>query len=140
VLNKAEAITNAAAAAGRSTFTAEETRLFDTHMAEANRLATKIEHAEDNNSLLKMFRGGQAGAIMDAGRPRPIESRGRIVGREAPDMGRFQAEFHDWVNTSLGSPWPRMTADTDTPIYIGTGTGMESVGFTVPKPALPYLP
>lgn len=138
-LTAADALLTKAETAKRD-LSAEEKTLFDAHMAEVTRLNVKIEPIESQNTLSKMFNANGPAFLFDAGRARTTEPKHGINGAEAPNMGRFQAEFHDWVNKALGSPWPRMTADTDTPIYIGTGTGIESVGFTVPKQVLPFLP
>jgi HK97 family phage major capsid protein len=110
--------------------------------ADANDLDKKIKSFEDSpdHSLAKMFREGGPSMFLDGGQ-RPTNPKGLFNGVELkPDMGRFQAEFHDWVNAKLGNPWQPKLSASDEPIYIGSGAGVESVGFTIPTEVLPYLP
>jgi HK97 family phage major capsid protein len=131
----------AKASAENRTLTDLENQHIGAHVSMAQRVEASIREYRANNTLAQqVYEHGFANIALGAGPGQRPHLVGRENGANAPDMGRFQAEFHDWVNTSLGSPWPRMTADTDTPIYIGSGTGIESVGFTVPKEVLPFLP
>jgi HK97 family phage major capsid protein len=109
--------------------------------ADANELDEKIKSYEDspNHSLRKMFREGGPSMFLDGGQPRPTDTKNGVELKK-PDMQRFQAEFHDWVNVKLGNPWQPKLSASDEPIYIGTGGGVESVGFTIPTEVLPYLP
>ena len=137
-LNKAEAIVNAAT---NRPLTVDEQRIFDAHMAEANRLGTKIEHAEDHNSLAKMFNGHG----FNAGNTNRIEtSRGTVIPGEHPTATAFRDQFAGWMNNTLrsiggGAPQMEAAAPSGT-ISIGTGAGLDSIAITVPTEVLPHLP
>lgn len=115
-------------------------------MAEANRVGTRIEHCEDNNSLAKMFSGGQAGAILDAGRPDPGEPANGFVTPpgQHPKATHFRQQFSAWMNnalSSVGGGRPQMEATNPSgPISIGSGSGLDSIAITVATEILPYLP
>ena len=133
-LDRAEALLDRAKAEKRE-MTPEESKLFDEHTETAKQLRGKIEESVNRNTIFKAF-GFNPLAVTDAGRPQ-LDNAVEVV---KPDMSRFQAEFFDFVNRALGTPWQPKLSASDVPLYIGTGTGVESVGFTVPVEVLPYLP
>jgi HK97 family phage major capsid protein len=106
-----------------------------------NKIAS-IEHSEDR-TLVKMFQAKGPNMFLDGPQPRPTETKAVIVNgveQKRPDMARFHAEYHDWVNRKLGNPWQPKLSASDEPIFSAPGSGVESVGFTIPTEVLPYLP
>jgi len=146
-LDKAEALTSKAEASGNRQFTAEETRLFDTHMAEVRALTEKIKATDSKNTLLQAF-GNNPAALLDAGRSRQSEDGNDSIVLSATE-GRFKAaqfrtQFAGWMSRTLamvGGLAPKMEATDPTgAISIGTGGGADSIGVTVPTEVLPYMP
>jgi HK97 family phage major capsid protein len=131
-LDKAEAILKVAEAAHRD-MNAAEYSLFNTHMDAAKAFEPEIQRRESQNTMMTAF-GGPLG-IFDVGRSRPTEPRTVTVnGAPVPsvDMERFNMELGAFMRGG-------MSAVVDTPVYVGTGAGVESVGSTIPTQVLAYL-
>jgi HK97 family phage major capsid protein len=146
-LDKAEAVLNRST--GRD-LSADDKRLMDAHMAEANRIEESIKAVESNNTLLTQFRrggpallvGGPNGA--DYGAPRTSNGITHVSGHaEAPQAAQFRGQFAAWMSNALsaiGGGSPAMTATAPTGVVsIGSGTGLDSIALTVPTEVLPYL-
>jgi HK97 family phage major capsid protein len=139
-LTKAEALSN------KTNPTAEESKLFEIHMEEVKALNEKIKalEASPDRTILKMdFRSFLNGGSADA----PRGENGRIVLTESE--GRFKAaqfrtQFAAWMNktlASVGGLAPTMEAAAPSgAVSIGSGSGEDSIGVTVPVEVLPYLP
>ena len=144
-LKAADAILAKADASKRELST-EERALFDAHVAEAARLSACIKPIEEsqNNSLARLFRENP-GAIFDAGNPNRTETpHGVTTPGEHPKATEFRGRFAAWMNNTLsvlGGGTPQMEATAPSgPISVGTTSGWDSVGITVPTEILPYLP
>ncbi len=130
-LNAADAIVAKAEADGKRQLTAEETKLFDVHMAEVEHLNARIKPIEAQNTIFKMFNGTP---FLDGG-VRPAKTKAPLVnGAPVPavDLERFNVELGDFMRGTITA--------SDTPVFIGTGGGVESVGATVPTEVLAYVP
>jgi HK97 family phage major capsid protein len=125
-LNKAEGVI-AQAEAGKRALTAEESKLFDAHMAEANRLTAQIMPIESVNTLSKQFSEQGPGFLLSGGAARSTDPRVPLV-----NMERFDMELGNFMRGKISA--------TDSPIFIGTGGDSTSIGDTVPKEVLAYLP
>lgn len=109
---------------------------------DANQLDTQIKQRKELSNIGEF---DPAALVMghlvkrgEARQSKPTETDGAEAPK--PNLARFQAEWHDWVNSKLGSPWQPKLSASDTPLFIGTGGGAESLEATVPKEVLPYLP
>jgi len=133
-LDKAEALL-AKAESEKRDLSASEKSVFDEHMAEVNRLTVKIEPLEKRSTINQVF-GGPLG-MLDAGKVPPANENNNHNpvnnGVKAPpvDLTRFYAELGDYMRGDM--------LLSDTPVYIGTGAGVESVGATVPTQVLAYV-
>ena len=151
-LDSAERITTAAA--GRD-LTASESQLFEQHMRQANLLGQKIQERESQSTI----RGLDPVALLDGhavrrGEPdeRDATETGALVTRDHPKSAALKRQFGAWMRRSVGnltgmSPapnadeWqPEMSAANPSGIIsVGTGTGLDSVGFAVPVQILPFM-
>jgi HK97 family phage major capsid protein len=144
ILDKNDAILARAEADGKRALTAEEKRLFETHMADVDALNSRIKPIEDRNTL--SFSGGFfGGAGPAAGRVGPkVTPGGQFNPSEHPQASEFRTKFGAWMNNTLKmveGATPQMEASTPSgPISVGTTAGWESIAITVPTEILPYMP
>ena len=119
-------------------------------MERVKKLNPKIEAIEGRNTLTQHLQNG----MLIPGTPEtnwetPVASPssplrvGRTSGPEHPNATAFRAQFAGWMNqtlTALTGQRPAMEEPPRSrPIPIGTTSGWDSIGITVPTEVLPYL-
>jgi HK97 family phage major capsid protein len=131
--------------AQKRSVTEEEGTQIDGFIARAAELTPKIETLTRKNTLLAAF-GNNHVALSDAGNS---DATREDVVTLTPEAGRvkaaqYRADFGRWVNRTLqaiSGVAPKMEATAPSgPVSIGTGSGLDSIGTTVPTEILPYLP
>lgn len=123
----------AKASAENRELTDNENGLIGSHIAMARRVEAGIQQYKANNTLFQQVHEYGPGFLLDAGRLRPNDPT-PTSGIQAPfvNMERFNMELGDFMRG--------MSATTDTPVYVGTGAGVESVGAMIPTQVLAYIP
>jgi HK97 family phage major capsid protein len=142
-LNAANAILARVEKDGKRNLTAQETALFDEHMAAAGKLNERIASIENgpNNTLSALMRA-HGPQVLLTGVP---EASGRVTNpNEHPTATAFRNQFASWMNNALqmvegGRPAMGATAPSG-PVSVGTTSGWDSIGITVVPEVLPYLP
>jgi HK97 family phage major capsid protein len=143
-LVKAEAIISASERAKRA-LTAEETKQCDAAMAEVNSLNPQIDAIEKVNTMRSVFPNGRvlpanpgSEHVEDAHNNTLTPTEGAFKARQ------FRSQFAGWMDRTIaavGGGAPKMeAADPSGAISIGSGSGFDSIGVTVPTEVLPYLP
>ena len=128
--------------------TASEQGIIDAHLERVKVLNPKIEEIESKNTIFSAF-GNNPVALSDSGRARITEDTGHSI-ILTPEQGRlraaqFRTEFAGWMNNVLravgsgGAPKMEATAPSGA-ISIGSGSGLDSIGVTVPVEVLPFIP
>jgi HK97 family phage major capsid protein len=124
---------------------AEETAQFDAHVAEAAKLGPQLETIRAKNTLLTAF-GNNPIALTDVGNPNPNPGEPQRV--LTPEEGRVRAAHHSakfsaWVKRAVGNLTnlsPEMEATNPSGVIsVGSGSGLDSVGFAVPTQILPFM-
>ncbi len=149
-LNACETILGRAEKENRQ-LTAAEAALMDEHMERVKKLTPQIESIESRNTITRHLQNGmlipgtpERNWETPAASPSSPLKVGRIGGPEHPDATAFRAQFAGWMNqtlTALTGQRPAMEATAPSgPISIGTTSGWDSIGITVPTEVLPFLP
>jgi HK97 family phage major capsid protein len=113
-LDKAEAVLNRSEAAGRKELSAPDRSLFDTHMAEANRLGTQIKSVESQNGLRGLcgprgfFDAASTPAL--AGFSQPSNGVIRMAEARTPE---YSAALHSFLKTGGKAHGDELTAGSD---------------------------
>jgi HK97 family phage major capsid protein len=112
-------------------------------MASIDKLNPRIAAIESRNTLATMVRDRGPEIILGGGST--TETPGRVSTPENhPKAAEFRNNFAAWMNNALSSidgSRPAMEATAPTgPVSIGTTSGWDSIGITVPTEILPYLP
>ena len=128
--------------------TASEQGVIDAHLERVKVLTPKIAEVEKVNTIFQAF-GNNPAALLDVGKARPTEGTDRsgiLTAEEGRFMAaQFRAEFGVWMNNVLravgGGDVPKMEASSPSgALSIGSGSGLDSIGVTVPVEILPYMP
>jgi len=155
VLQAADGIVKLAEKENRS-LTAVEQNVLEGHMATVDHLNQQIKPIEDQNTLARLdpralLTGGSwDGAVPPTGYGAsaptglPGASPQVTTPTEHPRATAFRNQFAAWMNNALqmvegGQPAMAATAPSG-PVSIGTTSGWDSIGITVPVEVLPYLP
>jgi HK97 family phage major capsid protein len=129
-----------------------ERKAFDQHLAEAKELTSKITPLEESCTLRGALAkvGGPVGLLSNRNADGELmRADGSTLAVLSAEQGRikanqYRAEFGQWIQSTLRAVSglaPKMEASAPSgPISIGSGSGLESVGSTVPLEILPYLP
>lgn len=140
-LTAAEAIIAAADQRGTG-MTKDETETYDEKMAAFESYGRQIAASEKVNTIRLLYRDGQRGpALLGGGEDRAADILAPSI---HPKAAALQADFGAWarrITGALGIDKPQMeaTAPSGT-IGIGSGTGLDSVGFAIPLEVMPFLP
>ncbi len=146
-LNRAEAVLTTAETAKRE-MTVQEKTLFDTHMADAEKLRAKIDPIENRpGSLTGMVRTHGPQILMGGGTPTGTSESSNglsVPNGEHPAASQFRANFAGWMNNALtvigGGVAPQMEATAPSGVIsIGTGSGLDSVAITVSNEVLRHI-
>jgi HK97 family phage major capsid protein len=138
-LNAAEALVALCENEGRP-MTVDETEAYGKSMATFKDYSGTIKAREEQNTIRAVWPNGMPGIGAPVG-----ESASTTGGPQVhPKAAQFRTQFAAWMNNALHSiegGTSRMEAVTPSgPISIGTTSGWDSIGSTVPTEVLPYLP
>jgi HK97 family phage major capsid protein len=138
-LNAADAILKKAETEKRE-LTADEAREIDVHTAKVKQCSEDIAYLEANNTLAAQF-DLHGPMILLGGGPDPDGASSSVPG-EHPKATTLRAKFGTWMKNQAArlAGTPRMEAASETGVVsVGSGSGLDSVSFSVPLEILPYL-
>jgi HK97 family phage major capsid protein len=151
----AEALVTRAESENRD-MTDRETERYNAHMSRAKALEIGVDEIKAKNTLSGAMLshplyGGNASLTAAAERnganiisTKPGErSIALVKPGESVEASEYRRNFASWLSSTLkmvGGDFPAMEAAAPSgPISVGTTSGWESIGFTVPTEILPYL-
>jgi len=124
----------------KALLTENDQRYLSNLSEEASELDKLIKVQESQGTLAQLVKEHGPGILFDVGRQQPEIGNGKAETHkpylnDVPvpqlDMARFDMELGDFMRGKI------MAADT--PVFIGTGANIESVGATVPTEVLAYV-
>lgn len=143
------------AASEKRDYTPDESRDYNLHMDRANALHEQIKTIESKNTITQFNPVAMmSGRLVKKNELDGEEVKaGKNVTQDHPKAAALKQRFGAWARRSMGSitgmPVPEPNADAWQPemsasapsgiISVGTGTGLDSVGFAVPTQILPFM-